>query len=223
MIHCDWREQRSGIPGLLIDAGCEVQFAQLPVGDYVIGDVLVERKSAFDLDGSIKNRRLFDQVERAAAAYPRVLVLIESGPGSLPEVGRIGALAKLVRMHAAVSVVHVEDREQLALWLVRLERQTLAASSGEGQAVRNVLDPAMRKQRLSDDDVRLLMLARVPGVGAKAAGALLAAHGNLGTIALLDVRELRKVEGIGKVRAQRIYEIIHGNVAAARDEDEDLI
>lgn len=218
MIHCDHREQRSGIPQLLIDAGCELEFAQLPVGDYIIGEVLVERKSAADLDGSIKDRRLFEQIDRACEAYSRVLLLIEAGPGSLPEAGRVGALVKLVRAHASVSVVTVDSHKQLALWLVRLERQALAAD--QPQRERSVLDPTMRKQRLSDDDVRHLMLARLPGVGAKAARALLEAHGSIGAIAALNVRELRRVEGIGKVRAQRIHDVLHGHIA---DDDDDLL
>jgi ERCC4-type nuclease len=217
VIHCDWRERAGGVPDLLVKAGCQVDFAQLPVGDYIIAErILIERKSSADLDASIKSKRLFEQIGRASGAYDRVVLLVESGWGSLPLRGRVGGLAKLVRAYPNVSVVQVADAEELVMWIVRLEMQ----EQGESGERRSILDPSLRKQRMSDDQLRASMLAHLPGVGPKAAQALLQAHGSIAQIASLDPKQLRKVEGIGRVRALRIHELLNG---VAGESDEDLI
>jgi ERCC4-type nuclease len=217
VIHCDFRERAGGVPDLLAKAGCQLDFVQLPVGDYIIAErILVERKSASDLDVSIKNRRLFEQMARASRSYEKVILIVEAGWGSLPAIGRVGALARVLREHANVSIVQVADRNELAMWIVRLDKQ----ETGQVSPGRSVLDPTLRKRRLSDDQLRERMLAHLPGVGAKAARALLDAHGSIANLAALDIKQLRKVEGIGKVRAQRVYEIFHGERAEV---DEDLI
>lgn len=217
MILCDYRERPSEIPDLLRKADCEVEFAQLPVGDYIIaGRILVERKSAADLDSSIKDRRLFDQMQRASEAYERVILIVEEGWGSLPLVGRVGALSRIIRTYGGkVSVVNVADKTELAVWLIRLYKQ----ETQDPDSSRSPLDPTLRKQRLSDRDLRLRMLAHLPGVGAKAATALLEAHGSIAELTQLTVKELRKVEGIGKIRAERIHQILHGTEEEEADDD----
>lgn len=49
----DSRETNSGIPALLRSAGVPFVQQELAAGDYQIGDVLLERKSANDLAASI--------------------------------------------------------------------------------------------------------------------------------------------------------------------------
>ncbi|HEV7806543.1 MAG TPA: ERCC4 domain-containing protein [Solirubrobacteraceae bacterium] len=77
----DHREERCGIPRALRAAGITATGAQLPAGDYVLSDrVVVERKTSADLAASIKDRRLFEQVDRLAEAYDAVVVIIEGDP-----------------------------------------------------------------------------------------------------------------------------------------------
>src|SRR4051812_15804664 len=77
----DHREERSGIPAALSAEGVEGLPMRLPVGDYVLSDrLVVERKSSTDLAASIKDRRLFEQVDRLKAAYPAVVLIVEDEP-----------------------------------------------------------------------------------------------------------------------------------------------
>ncbi|HEY7080251.1 MAG TPA: ERCC4 domain-containing protein, partial [Nitrososphaeraceae archaeon] len=58
----DERERNSKIPTLLFDAGVEVDFAQLKVGDYITSaSTAIERKTIKDLICSIYDGRLFLQ------------------------------------------------------------------------------------------------------------------------------------------------------------------
>lgn len=76
----DHRETPSGIPDALTAAGVPAAAEQLPAGDYVLSDRLaVERKIGSDLAASIKDRRVFDRIDRLTVVYPVVVLLVE-GP-----------------------------------------------------------------------------------------------------------------------------------------------
>ena len=58
----DERERNSRIPELVREAGASVDFAQLPVGDYIVSpEEVVERKTVRDLISSIYDGRLYIQ------------------------------------------------------------------------------------------------------------------------------------------------------------------
>jgi len=58
----DFRERNSRLPAYLFNRGFEVDFRELKVGDYVVGDVIIERKEVRDFVGSIINKRLVRQL-----------------------------------------------------------------------------------------------------------------------------------------------------------------
>jgi hypothetical protein len=91
----DHRETRSGVPAALEAAGIAVAPEQLPAGDYIVSDrLVVERKTGADLAASIKNRRLFEQVERLSAAFSAVVLVVEGEPIHMPrEAGRARSAA----------------------------------------------------------------------------------------------------------------------------------
>src|SRR3712207_8568162 len=78
-IRDNWRDWSSDV--------CSSDLAeQLPVGDYVLSDrVVVERKTGADLAASIKDRRLFEQIERLGEAYPAVVLVVEGEPMHIAE------------------------------------------------------------------------------------------------------------------------------------------
>ena len=82
----DHREERSSVPAMLDLAGVKIESAQLIVGDYIISDrIVIERKSAADLQASIISGRLFEQIKRMQEAYPVVILLQEGDPDKMHE------------------------------------------------------------------------------------------------------------------------------------------
>ncbi|MEM1868772.1 MAG: ERCC4 domain-containing protein, partial [Acidilobaceae archaeon] len=64
-IYVDYREENSGIPGILESLGLIVIREYLEIGDYIIpGDIIIERKTAEDYINSLYDGRLFDQISR---------------------------------------------------------------------------------------------------------------------------------------------------------------
>jgi uncharacterized protein YjbJ (UPF0337 family) len=154
----DHREERSGIPRMLRAAGLDARAAQLPVGDYVLSDrVVVERKSGADLAASIKDRRLFEQIERLAEAYEAVVLVVEGAPIHIAQSSWKGALARVLLSGAAV--VATDDARDTADWLERLARlegggpaETPGRSRGDARlAVRR----ARRRRRLTTPGIRV--------------------------------------------------------------------
>ncbi|MEM3406167.1 MAG: ERCC4 domain-containing protein [Nitrososphaerota archaeon] len=64
MILIDYREKESGIPKLLIKKNIPINFENLKIGDYIIGDIVIERKTSKDFVASIFDGRIFEQASK---------------------------------------------------------------------------------------------------------------------------------------------------------------
>ena len=72
----DYRERNSLVSSVLVSLGAEIEFKELKVADYIVGDVAIERKTVFDFISSMKNKRLINQLE-GLQQYKNKLLLIE--------------------------------------------------------------------------------------------------------------------------------------------------
>lgn len=190
----DHREERSGIPRRLRAAGLGATAAQLPVGDYVVSDrVVVERKTGADLAASIKDRRLFEQIERLAEAYEAVVVVVEGAPIHIAPSSWKGALARVLLSGAAV--VATADARDTADWLERLARLE-AAGPSEARGRPRPRRPTDDRAAVAED-----VLTCLPGISTVGARRLLAHFGSLPAVFAASGAELRAVAGIGPVRA----------------------
>ena len=61
IILIDNREKDSKIPDLLKNKGIPILFENLEIGDYIIGDLVIERKTSKDFIPSIFNGRYFNK------------------------------------------------------------------------------------------------------------------------------------------------------------------
>ena len=131
----DHRETASGVAAALADHDVPLAARDLPVGDYVVSDrVVVERKTGADLAASIKDRRVFEQIERMRAAYAVAVLVVEGDPKHISRASWMGALARV--LVAGVAVVRTENADDTARWLARMyhvdarDRPTSAACRG---------------------------------------------------------------------------------------------
>lgn len=185
----DHGEVRSGVPEALEALGVAAEPGRLPVGDYVLSDrVVVERKSGTDLAASIKDRRLFEQVERLRDAYPVVVLVVEGDPAHIGEASWKGALGRVLTH--GVAVLRTTDPRDTADWLARLHRQEADGPSG-----------ARGSGRVRRDPEAVDILSCLPGVSTVGARRLLDHFGSLRAVFAAEEADLRRVRGIGPVRA----------------------
>ncbi len=189
----DHREAPSGIPDALLAAGIPVKAQQLPVGDYVVSDRLaLERKTGADLAASIKDRRLFEQIDRLTVAYPSVVLLVEGEPVHISQRSWKGALGRVLL--AGVAVLQTEHREDSAGWIERLHRL-----EGKGpSAARGV--PRVRRPTDDLERNREDVLTCLPGISSVGARRLLEHFGSLRAVFAASEAQLREVAGIGPIR-----------------------
>lgn len=72
----DNHEKNSLVPSELINLGHAIEFQHLPIGDYLINNIAIERKTLSDLQSSIINKRVFAQMQELKQ-YPQSLLIIE--------------------------------------------------------------------------------------------------------------------------------------------------
>jgi len=74
----DKREEKSGVPKILLKLGVSLRYEFLEVGDYLLpGDILIERKEVGDFLSSLLDGRLFDQASNLVEVSENPTILIE--------------------------------------------------------------------------------------------------------------------------------------------------
>jgi Fanconi anemia group M protein len=198
----DVHERRSGVPDALRRAGTTFAVTRLPVGDYRIGDVLIERKTTLDLHRSLLKGRLWDQIGRLRQAATRRYVIIEGasayqGPLRMETVrGLVLALDDL-----GVTVLRTACPEDSAAWLAAL------APRQPGRRPRDRPVYAQSPQRDPRVPAPERALAAAPGVSTITARALLSEYGSLINVLLATPDDLRRVPGVGRRRAMAVHEL----------------
>lgn len=74
----DNREKNSLVPSELIKQGFQIEFQHLPVADYIINNIAIERKTISDFKFSIINKRIHQQLLEIKQ-YPQYFLILE-GP-----------------------------------------------------------------------------------------------------------------------------------------------
>ncbi|MCC6738910.1 MAG: nuclease [Planctomycetia bacterium] len=208
-IEIDAREEASGIPRLLAERfSVPVRVRPLPVGDYVLGGLAVERKTSLDLARSIADGRAFDQARRLADAFPRAALVVE---GLFPppacdgrEESYFGALAQL-SWSFGLRVFPPRFPLDTAILLQRF---------AEAEFDRAAARPAKVDERRfckprHATDRRLFLLQGFFGVGPERARNLLHAFGSLRSVFCAPMEAWREVPGVGPTLARRMHELLN--------------
>ena len=72
----DNRESNSLVPTELKRLGFNIEFQQLPVADYLINNIAIERKTISDFKSSIISKRIISQLNEIKQ-YPRHILIVE--------------------------------------------------------------------------------------------------------------------------------------------------
>jgi len=205
-IVADTREAASTIPRILERSGVYVQMKTLDVGDYVIGEHVVERKTVRDFLSSLYGGRLFDQAQRISRAYGNYLLIVE---GDIQEEledlknprSFWGALIALA-FDMEFKLFFTLDQEQTAEFLNVFARKT--------HRKRGALRPLLvKKPRLATTrDRQLSILESLPTIGPKLGERLLRSFGSVRSAFTASLTELAVKGGVGWARAKKIQEVL---------------
>ncbi len=205
----DSRESASAVPRLLKRRGISISMETLPVGDYFIPpSVLIERKTHDDFVASIYDGRLFSQVAEMVKQdniehYFLILEETRNSSTSLRMEAEHGAILSLL-LDFNVTIIMSRAPAETVDYLIALAKRF--------QLVKNkrMTIPLRSTASLTLRDIRELMLMQITGINKTKAKKIMDHFETLESVFTATVEELEQVEGIGKVLARRIHEVLHG-------------
>ncbi|MEM2211282.1 MAG: ERCC4 domain-containing protein [Nitrososphaerales archaeon] len=191
---------------LLSALGFEVERRVITPGDYIISnECAVERKTIQDFLTSLFQGRLLDQMNRLKDAYTKPILLLEGNlawelNGRKNPHAFWGALLK-IQLDMGIPVLITMDVRQSADLLYTLARRMQREESSK---------PCIRHKPklLNERDMQRFIVEGLPGVGAELSIRLLKHFKSVRRIFQASEAELRRVEGLGFVKARRITQLL---------------
>lgn len=213
VIGIDDRELRSATARSLYERGCRFDSQRLTVGDYVVSNrCCIERKNDSDFEQSIMDGRLFSQSAELCSCYKAPVVgIVGSNFSRLDRKAIRGAQASLA-VDFRIPVFFFPTEEEFAEFVYALAFREQATQNGP---------PRMQtaKKEVPLADLQQLAVESLPSIGPVHAKALLSKLGSVAKVYNATVDELVQVEGIGKVRAERMRKVIDAGYAGSKEKD----
>ena len=201
----DYREKNCLIPYELIDLGVDVEFKELKIGDYIAGDVIIERKTISDFISSMLNKRIFAQIEDLKQFESKLLIIEgveekelynDNNEGGVNANAIRGFLLSITLKHK-IPIIFTKNSEDTAKYLfILLNKKENEMSLNAKKKARN------KKEQLQ------FILEGFPSIGPKTAKKLLKEFGTLQNVINADMEQVKKI--IGK-KADSFIELINRN------------
>lgn len=186
----DTREKQSLVASFLSKES-DIRFEFLKIGDYLIKNIIIERKTIQDFINSIFNKRLFQQLIEIKK-YPEYIILLEGNQEYLKE--KNSKLLKPLRgmvlsiiTNYKIPIIFTKNEKETADYLLLLAKKL----------IKKDYTPNLRpsKNFLSKEQQKQFILEGFPGIGPTTAKQLLKEFKTLKKIFTADEKELEKILG----------------------------
>ena len=203
-VYVDHREAKSGVARELHNLGVKVVTTSLSVADYQVGnEVAVERKSTRDFVGSIIDKRLHKQAKDLVENFQRPVIILEGDDlysGGLHPNAVHGALASLA-VDFGLPIIPTRSPTDTAAMIQRLAMREMEKGP-------RAIQTRTERKPLSLEEQQLFIVESLPQVGPVTARKLLEEFGSVEGVVGASLKDLQKVEGIGKKIAQNIRKVL---------------
>ncbi len=194
----DHREKNSLVVSELVKLGFLIEWGQLPVGDYIVNGTAVERKTVSDLCASIKNRRVFSQLNELQQ-YEKRIIMIEG----ILEKDLYSCGIHENAMRGFILSVGIDYKTPLAFTFdERDSAKYMRVLARRGDKPETGL--RAKKKMLGEEEQARFVLEGFPGVGPTKARKLIEKFGSLESIFCADENELEKILGIKAVEFKKL-------------------
>jgi ERCC4-type nuclease len=199
MILIDSREKNSLVVSELIGKKYEIKLEQLNVGDYIIGDIAIERKTLNDFISSMLSKRLVEQLENLKQ-FPKQLLILEGEEKRInihPNAIR-GMLLSII-LDFQIPLVYSKNHEETAEFLILLDKK-------QNKSPHEISLVAKRKAN-SIKEQQQIILENFPGIGPSTAKKLLEEFKSLKKIFAASEKKLIE-SGLNEIKAQDLKKIV---------------
>jgi Fanconi anemia group M protein len=197
----DYREKSSTVHIQLSKMGFEIEFKELKVGDYIVKDVVIERKTISDFLNSMINKHLLKQLDEMQQCKNALLIiegisekeLYKENDYSINPNAVRGFLLSILLKHK-IPIIYTKNAEDTAKFISVLSKKKSSTISLKAN-----------KRNLGRNEQLEFILEGFPNIGPKKAKLLLEKFGSIQNVILAPTEELKKI--LGK-NSQVIREII---------------
>lgn len=193
-IIADQREQNSLVVDALKKLGIGVKIENLEVGDYIVGDVVIERKTIRDFVDSIIDNRIWDQMNKLSQLDKKLLILEgEEDPYFIRDVNPNVIRSVILTLSLkGIPIIRTKNPIDTAYYIkVLSEKQNKLPQI-----------PKIKKKELTPKEV----LASFPGIGEKSAEELLKRYKTIKNVVNASLSGLSII--LGEKRAKKLKEFL---------------
>lgn len=195
-------------PKNIIEQLDDYEVRRLEIGDYIVKNFLIERKSPFDFIDSILNKRLFYQLSQ----------MVNNNEDYVPMLALVGnvwrglADRRIAHGSSIVFGVMISVVSNYKISLIQFDSESdfcqfLNQSNKEKK--KKTLPPLPKKRAYSLKDRQVTSLTYINGLGTKDARNLIETFGSIKNLANATLDQLVTVENIGKKTAQNILKFFN--------------
>jgi len=185
----DTREKQSLITANLTNKKANIQHEHLEIGDYLIEDTIIERKTFQDFVGSMLNKRLLSQLKEIKK-YPKHFLIIEGFEYNYDKFNvhknAVRGMLLSIATDYHVPIIYTEDEEDTVNFLILLARKY------ERPKPENAI--RQTKTHKTKEEQKQFILEGFPGIGPVAAKNLLKKFESLDKIFNAKEGELKEIE-----------------------------
>ena len=199
----DTREKQSLITANLIEQKANIQHELLQIGDYLINDTIIERKTFPDFINSMLNKRLHKQLLEIKK-YPKHFLILENFHYNYSQFkiheNAIRGMLLSIATDYQVPIIYTKNGKDTARFLI------LTAKRYEKQKSQNTI--RQTKSSLTLQQQKQFILEGFPGIGATIAKNLLKEFKTLKNIFNATEKELSKIKKFNKDKINNFLKLL---------------
>lgn len=203
-IAVDIREKNSLVYSNLVSKGANANFENLEIGDYLIQDTIIERKTFSDFISSIIDKRLFIQLNNMARYEKRILILEgfdhNYSKYGIHENAIKGAILSVIS-DFKTPIIYTNDEKDTASFLIILSKRV--PKLFEDYSLR------LKKETKSLYEQKRFILEGFPGIGPQTAKSLLNQFNNLKSIFNSSKKKLQKITDLNENKIDSFQKILN--------------
>jgi ERCC4-type nuclease len=185
MIVIDQREKNSLLISDLIEKQAQIELKHLEIGDYIIGDIAIERKTLNDFISSMLSKRLIIQLQNLKQ-FPKQLLILEGEEKQRINVhpNAIRGMLLSIMLDFNIPVVFSKTYQETADFLILLDKRQNKPPKEISLIAKRIGHTLQEKQQI--------ILESFPGIGPTTAKALLKEFKTIKQIVNSKEKELEK-------------------------------
>lgn len=205
MIIVDKREKNSMVISELVKRKIPIEIKQLPIGDYVIGDTIIERKTKSDFISSIINKRLIEQLNNMKQFEKRLLIIEDDSHCGERKINihpnAVRGMILSVAVDFATPMIFTNGFEETVDFLEVLNKRY---DQGKKE-----FSLKMKRKARSMKEQQQFILESFPGIGPSLAKQILKENKTIKSIANFKEEDFKNIKKLGEKKANLIYKIIN--------------